>query len=503
MSYQVLARKWRPKSFEQIIGQEHIIRMLSNALDNDRLHHAYLFTGTRGVGKTTIGRILAKCLNCETGTTSKPCNKCNTCTAIDSGRFLDLIEVDAASRTKVEDTRELLENVQYQPAQGKYKVYLIDEVHMLSGHSFNALLKTLEEPPPHVKFLLATTDPKKLPITVLSRCLKFNLKRVQPQQINNHLKTLCNAENITYEDDAIELIAKSADGSVRDALSLLDQAINFCDNNITTNETKSMLGTISYDSLYSLLNALANKDGEAILNEIENLADIAVEFNKAIEGLLSILHKLNIIKVISKKVTDDDDLLALANKFSEEDLQLYYQTALIGRRDLPLAPDSQQGFEMTLLRMLAFKPLNSNQKPSVAPKKQQSTNTIKSKSSLVWSEIIPNLDLSGMSKAIVTNCVLIQMKDNNIKLAISKNHSAMLNSKLKDKIQDSLTKFYEKPITLDISIEEPAADTPFKQQEKIKEEKQRVAVDTINNDSEVQKIIGMFDATLSSVTSAD
>jgi len=501
MSYQVLARKWRPTAFDQIVGQDHIIRMLSNALSNDRLHHAYLFTGTRGVGKTTLGRILAKCLNCETGTTATPCNTCKACTAVDEGRFLDLIEVDAASRTKVEDTRELLENVQYQPAQGRYKVYLIDEVHMLSGHSFNALLKTLEEPPPHVKFLLATTDPKKLPITVLSRCLKFNLKRVMPQPITDYLIKICEAEKLQFEPEALTLIANAADGSMRDALSLLDQAINFCGEKITIDTTKDMLGTISYDSLYNLLAALAKKDGAQILSEIAKLADMSIDFNKALESLLSILHKLTVIKLIPKDSADYANLQTLADKFSEMDLQLYYQTALIGRRDLPLTPNLQQGFEMVLLRMLAFKPLSTT--PEKTTSKIQQKKPVKEsldKSSLEWSEVVSSLDLSGMAKAIVANSELVSINENTIKLAISKSHSAMLNPKLKDRINESLAKFYNKALKLDINIAEPQKETPFKRQEKINIEKQKTATDTINNDSEVQKIIGMFDAKISSVT---
>ena len=356
MSYQVLARKWRPRHFQQMVGQEHILRMLTNALEEQRLHHAYLFTGTRGVGKTTLARILAKCLNCETQITATPCGICKNCTAIDAGRFLDLIEVDAASRTRVEDTRELLDNVHYQPAQGRYKIYLIDEVHMLSGHSFNALLKTLEEPPPYVIFLLATTDPKRLPITVLSRCLQFNLKRVSPEQIGKHLEHICTSENIPFETPALQLLAKAADGSMRDALSLLDQTIAFCRGKITTTDTRQMLGSIDQTHLFRILNALAEQDGKQLLAEVANLVEYAADFYQVLEDLLSLLHRISLLQVISDLPEQVESIRQLAKRFTPEETQLYYQIALIGRKDLPLAPHPTQGFEMILLRMLAFQP---------------------------------------------------------------------------------------------------------------------------------------------------
>jgi DNA polymerase-3 subunit gamma/tau len=365
MSYQVLARKWRPRSFQAMVGQEHILRMLTNALDDQRLHHAYLFTGTRGVGKTTLARIFAKCLNCESGITSKPCDTCATCQAIDAGKFLDLIEVDAASRTKVEDTRELLENVQYTPTQGRFKIYLIDEVHMLSGHSFNALLKTLEEPPTYVKFLLATTDPKRLPITILSRCLQFNLNHVPVEKIAQQLAHVCTMENIKFELPALQLIAQAADGSMRDALSLLDQTIAFCRDNITTADTQCMLGSVEQDALFHLLDALAKQDGKQLLTEITHLSERAPDFNQLLEDLLSTLHKISVTQVIQDAPETNEQIKQFAQCFSAEDIQLYYQIALIGRRDLPLAPTPQQGFEMALLRMLAFRP--STAEPTSLP----------------------------------------------------------------------------------------------------------------------------------------
>lgn len=368
MSYQVLARKWRPKNFQEIVGQEHVLRMLTNALDNQRLHHAYLFTGTRGVGKTTLARILAKCLNCEQGISGSPCGQCNICEAVDSGRFLDLIEIDAASRTKVEDTREILDNVQYAPSQGRYKIYLIDEVHMLSGHSFNALLKTLEEPPAHVKFLLATTDPKRLPITILSRCLQFNLKRIPVEQIEQQLQQICEKENITFEASALGLLAHSADGSIRDALSLLDQAIAFCRSHITSKQTREMLGSIEHDALYRLLEALAKKEGLALLTEIRQLTEHTPDFNQVLEDLLSLLHQLSLAQLIGEASDHTESIKSLANHFSAEEIQLYYQIALIGRRDLPFAPTPAQGFEMTMLRMFAFTPAKINdENPNLIP----------------------------------------------------------------------------------------------------------------------------------------
>ena len=357
MSYQVLARKWRPQNFKQMVGQEHVLRALINALDNDRLHHAYLFTGTRGVGKTTIARILAKCLNCETGITSEPCGECNSCKEIVAGNFVDLIEVDAASRTKVEDTRELLDNVQYAPTRGRFKVYLIDEVHMLTGHSFNALLKTLEEPPPHVKFLFATTDPQKLPVTILSRCLQFNLKRMPVDMISGHLNFLLGEEKIPFDEPSVKLIARAADGSMRDALSLLDQSIAFGGNELKENDVREMLGTISHEPLLALLKAVSAGEGASILSQIEDLAGVTPDFEAATDALISLLHQLAVQQVVPEAAQDDDSVKALADELSKEEVQLFYQIALQGRRDLPLSPDPRSGFEMLFLRMMSFRPL--------------------------------------------------------------------------------------------------------------------------------------------------
>ncbi|MCK4833802.1 MAG: DNA polymerase III subunit gamma/tau, partial [Gammaproteobacteria bacterium] len=360
MSYQVLARKWRPQNFQELVGQEHVQRALVNALNDDRLHHAYLFTGTRGVGKTTIARIFSKSLNCETGITSTPCGQCSTCLEIAEGRYVDLIEVDAASRTGVDDTRDLLENVQYAPTRGRYKVYLIDEVHMFSKSSFNALLKTLEEPPPHVKFLLATTDPQKLPVTILSRCLQFNLKRLPVSLIISHLQHILTEEKVEFNVTALQLIAEAADGSMRDALSLLDQALAFGGGSIMEEEVRDMLGSVSRDKVIRLLTAVLQRDAAQTMAVVAELAELSPDFENVLTELLSLLHHMSLAKTVPEAldefVSAREELLKLCEEVSAEDLHLFYQIALIGRRDLPLSPDARNGFEMIMLRLLAFRP---------------------------------------------------------------------------------------------------------------------------------------------------
>nr|WP_322940759.1 DNA polymerase III subunit gamma/tau [Pseudomonas sp. s4] len=372
MSYQVLARKWRPRSFREMVGQTHVLKALINALDSQRLHHAYLFTGTRGVGKTTIARIIAKCLNCETGISSTPCGTCSVCREIDEGRFVDLIEVDAASRTKVEDTRELLDNVQYSPSRGRFKVYLIDEVHMLSTSSFNALLKTLEEPPPHVKFLLATTDPQKLPVTVLSRCLQFSLKNMPPERVVEHLTHVLTAENVPFEDDALWLLGRAADGSMRDAMSLTDQAIAFGEGKVLAADVRAMLGTLDHGQVYGVLHALIEGDARALIEAVRHLAEQGPDWNGVLAEMLNVLHRVAIAQALPEAVDngqgDRERVLQLAQALPAEDVQFYYQMGLIGRRDLPLAPDPRGGFEMVLLRMLAFRPAGADDAPKVTLK---------------------------------------------------------------------------------------------------------------------------------------
>ena len=357
MTQQVLALKWRPRNFSEVIGQPHVVQALSNGLDNDRLHHAFLFTGTRGVGKTTLARIFAKSLNCEKGVSSTPCGVCSICKEVDEGRFVDLIEIDAASRTRVEDTREILDNVQYAPTRGRYKIYLIDEVHMLSNSSFNALLKTLEEPPSHVKFLLATTDPQKLPVTVLSRCLRFQLKRIQDQEIAEQLKTILTAEGVPFDEEALKLIAKAGDGSMRDALSLLDQAIAYTGQNVQYQQTHEMLGLIDTQYLERVLTALSTKESSEVIAALETLKANGLDYYRFLEDLIDAFHLLTMIQLSPEFATSEsEEFQKLAMMFTAEDLQLFYQVALNGRKDLQNHPNSEVGFEMTLLRMILFAP---------------------------------------------------------------------------------------------------------------------------------------------------
>lgn len=368
MGYQVLARKWRPQRFEEMVGQEHVLKALMNALDKQRLHHAYLFTGTRGVGKTTIARILARSLNCETGISANPCGKCSACQQISEGRFVDLIEVDAASRTRVDDTRELLDNVQYKPTVGRYKVYLIDEVHMLSTHSFNALLKTLEEPPEHVKFLLATTDPQKLPVTVLSRCLQFNLKRVPEELIAAHLTDILGREEVGFEEPAVRQLAQAADGSIRDGMSLLDQAIAFGDGQVNESETVAMLGSVSREFMQELVEALGSGEPADVMQVVEKLSEFSPDYASVLSSLITFFHDLALAQmvpsVLESRLADAAPILALAGQLSPEDVQLWYEIALQGQSTLGLSSNPRQGFEMVLLRMLAFRPAGADETPA-------------------------------------------------------------------------------------------------------------------------------------------
>jgi DNA polymerase-3 subunit gamma/tau len=363
MSYQVLARKWRPRRFAELVGQEHVVRALTNALDSGRMHHAYLFTGTRGVGKTTIARIFAKSLNCERGESADPCGECAVCTAVDAGRFVDLLEIDAASNTGVDDVREVIENAQYAPSRGRFKVYLVDEVHMLSKPAFNALLKTLEEPPPHVKFLLATTDPQKLPVTVLSRCLKFNLKRLLPEQISGQMRHILAAEGIEYEDEAIGELAHGADGSLRDGLSLLDQAIAYGGGALRAADVRAMLGSVERGQVLGVLEALAAGDGATLMAEAERIASFSPDFGGVLDDLATVLHRIQLIQLVPgyREEESDAGLADVASRVAPEDVQLYYQIATTSRRELPMAPDARIGFEMALLRMFAFRPADGGQ----------------------------------------------------------------------------------------------------------------------------------------------
>lgn len=404
MKYQVLARKYRPKTFTSMMGQEHVLKALSNALESKRLHHAYLFTGTRGVGKTTVARVLAKALNCEQGISASPCGECAACQEIDQGRFIDLIEVDAASRTKVEDTRELLDNVQYAPTRGRFKIYLIDEVHMLSGHSFNALLKTLEEPPPHVKFLLATTDPQKLPVTILSRCLQFNLKSLSIEQIEQQLDLILNAENIPFEDNVLKPLAIAADGSMRDALSLLDQAIAYSDGKPNLADIEAMLGSVQKERIFEILTALANENGQTLIELSRLLTAQGIDVNTILADLISTMQRIALCQMVPDAIDDSlGDKAAveqIAQLISCEDIQLYYQIALNGRKDLPYSPQPQGGFEMILLRMLAFKPIAGGNKQAARKVENQTQKNFSQNDKVTEKKTLESTSAVAPSKAI-------------------------------------------------------------------------------------------------------
>lgn len=509
MSYQVLARKWRPKQFQDMVGQEPILRMLANALEQKRIHHAYLFTGTRGVGKTTLARLLAKCLNCASGITSTPCGTCHACSAIDTGQFLDLYEVDAASRTKVEDTRELLDNVLYPPTQGRYKIYLIDEVHMLSNHSFNALLKTLEEPPEHVKFLLATTDPKRLPITILSRCLQFHLKCITPEKIALHLQHVCNVENIPCETPALDKLAKAAQGSMRDALSLLDQAIAYGHGAVHKAEVNAMLGAMAQDDLLPLLDALAAQNGSQLFKAIALLTERAPDFHETLDELIGIFHKMSIAQIVPDAIAIEEPLIELIKHFKPEELQLYYQIALLGKRDLSLTSNPQQGFEMTMLRLLAFKPTDlqkntAETKPIISTVEKKIEPEIKPEATTIaitnglpeWRDLLPKLGLSGMAYALAANCTLESINNNKVALALSINHQPMLNPKLKERIAESLGRHLNQSIQLEINVTSAELSTPLKQAQSERDQQLTEAKQTILQNPQVKTLLEMYDATV-------
>jgi len=524
MSYQVLARKWRPGNFSEMVGQEHVQRTLINALDNNQLHHAFLFTGTRGVGKTTIARILAKSLNCEKGVTSQPCGECHACQAINSGHFVDLIEVDAASKTKVEDTRELLENVQYTPSQGRYKVYLIDEVHMLSTHSFNALLKTLEEPPPHVKFLFATTDPQRLPITILSRCLQFNLKRISVDTIHAYLTKVLTQEKIKAEPAALQLIARAADGSMRDALSLVDQAIAYGKGQLSDSDVREMLGTIDQNHVFALLNALQQRDASQLLEISKHIDEHAFDFSSVLAELTSLLHQVALLQHVpdaldcsTDNYTDDHEkIIELAKLLSPEDIQLFYQIAILGRRDLPLAPDLRSGFEMILLRMLSFKPVNTTATTVTAatqmtnqPASYQSAvsaNTTKppatasqqtKKSDNSWHAIVESLNLRGLTLQLANHCVIKTRTKESLHLQLDSAHKQLLNKKQIERLEEAFYTHLKTPVKITITSDDEIQDeTPAQTQKKQVNARQQAAEDAIQSDTNVQEIIDTFDAKL-------
>src|SRR3954471_23875141 len=440
MSYQVLARKWRPKDFSTLVGQEHVVRALRHALESKRLHHAYLFTGTRGVGKTTLARILAKCLNCETGVTAQPCGKCSACVEIDAGRFVDLLEVDAATNTRVDEMRQLLETAQYAPSKGRYKVYVIDEVHQLSGHAFNAMLKTLEEPPEHMKFVLATTDPQKIPVTVLSRCLQFNLKQMPPAAIVKHLEYILQQEGIPAEPEALALLARAASGSMRDALSLLDQAIAHGAGRIETRGVADMLGAIDRTYLMDMLAAVAKGEAATALKTADDMQARSLSFDGALGDLASLLLKLALVQTLPATIAEDPErarLGELAAVLDPESVQLYYQIALQGREDLPLAPDEHGGFVMTLLRMLAFRPEGAGRALS-APTAARPAAKTEAPKAAGWPELIQQLALAGAARELARNAELKRREGNVFELVVPKAKAYLAERSYTDKLKAAL-----------------------------------------------------------------
>ncbi|MBV8742338.1 MAG: DNA polymerase III subunit gamma/tau [Sinobacteraceae bacterium] len=526
MAYTALARTWRPRNFSELVGQEHVRRSLVNALASGRVHHAFLFTGTRGVGKTTIARILAKCLNCERGVTAEPCGTCAACREIDSGRFVDLLEVDAASRTKVDDTRELLDNVQYSPARGRYKVYLIDEVHMLSVHSFNALLKTLEEPPPHVKFLLATTDPQKLPVTVLSRCLQFNLKRLPVGLIVERMRAILQQEQIECEPAGLRLVAQAADGSMRDALSLLDQLLAFGGGRAGEAEARAMLGSISHDQVIRLAQLLAAQDLRGLLEHARALEEWAPDYAQVLDALAGLL-----VRVASRQAVPDfegDELYApeviaqLAAAMSPEDVQLFYQTAVTGRRDLGLAPDPQAGFQMTLLRMLAFRPEEESARPasiSQAPPAQPAAQTspVASVSAAAaarvatpasgsrkrtagasqdWPAMVAELELQGAARQLANQCVLEGRDGAVVRLGLDARSRNLRTPSVEEKLAQALSRYFGVPVRLEFSLVSGALDTPAQAERRASAQDLDAARQAFESDPAVQGLRERFGATV-------
>ena len=515
MSYQVLARKYRPQSFDQLIGQESTCRILKNALNSQRIHHAYLFTGTRGVGKTTLARLLAKCLNCQTKITPEPCNQCTTCLAINTSRFTDLIEVDAASRTKVEDTRDLLADVYYAPSQGRYKIYLIDEVHMLSSHSFNALLKTLEEPPPHVIFLLATTDPQRLPATILSRCLQFHLKIISATQIRDHLANVLNNENIPYEPAALSPLAHAARGSLRDALSLLDQAIAYTNQKLTQQDVNTLLGQVANSEVSSLLEALILEDTTQLWSLVEKLNALAVDFSWVIAELITFLHTMALSQRFKTETNYPPTVINLAKKLSPEDIQLYYQIALFGQRDLALAPTPRLGFEMMLLRLLAFKPteqtsqphLTKSPMPSQVEKKPAAASQIdqtmeqppkqpNQPTNLDWPTLIKQLNLTGITYALAQQCALASYQNNHLSLYLDPKQAALRSVKQEAKLAQALSGYFGQPTTLAITLGDTDLSTPARLEQQHKSQRLEQTTVALQEDPTIQAIMQTFDAKL-------
>jgi DNA polymerase III subunit gamma/tau len=527
----VLARKWRPKTFAQLAGQEHVVQALGNALTQNRLHHAYLFTGTRGVGKTTIARIFAKSLNCVNGITATPCGVCSACTEIDSGRFVDLIELDAASNTQVDNMRELLEGALYAPTSGRFKVYIIDEVHMLSKSAFNAMLKTLEEPPAHVKFILATTDPQKIPVTVLSRCLQFNLKQLPPALILTHLQYVLGQENIPFENGALALVARAAQGSMRDALSLLDQAIAYSDSRVDEVTVRNMLGAIDQGYLYDLLHALSMRDGAGLLRIADDIASRSLEFEAALQDMATLLHRLALAQTVPQAIAEDEPervrLLELAQHFSAEEIQLFYQITIHGRNEIELAPDEYAGFTMTLLRMLAFTPAGVQgvagksaepEKKIVPPQKQAvpqaphqpeapvakqhatpqpeeksgragvPQGSTESSAQLDWTVLLTQLNVQGMARELAKHCVLESFADGRLTLNLAPQHKQLQTNKIAhDKLQAALSEYFAQPVRLMVKLAAASVATPAALEQQERQTRQQLAADAIKQDSFVRE----------------
>ena len=496
MSYQVLARKWRPRDFPGLVGQEHVVRALRHALEQNRLHHAYLFTGTRGVGKTTLARILAKCLNCETGVTSRPCGKCSACLEIDAGRFVDLLEVDAATNTKVDEMRQLLETAQYAPTKGRYKVYVIDEVHQLSGHAFNAMLKTLEEPPEHMKFVLATTDPQKIPVTVLSRCLQFNLKQMPPAAIVTHLAHILRQEDIAAEPEALALLARAAAGSMRDALSLLDQAIAHGAGRLTAQSVGEMLGAIDRGYLLGIVDAVAAGDAAAVLKMADEMQARSLSFDGALADLAALLLRLALAQTLPESLADDPDrsrLAELAQRIDPESVQLYYQIALQGREDLPLAPDEHGGFVMTLLRMLAFRPAGAGQAIE-SPAAKRSLPKSGSPKAAGWPELVQQLPVAGAARELARNAELARREGNNFELVVPKAKAPLAERSYTEKLKAALEQHLGGTVTIKVTVGETTGASAAAIEAGERAARHEAAAQAVQSDGFVKDLVNLFDA---------
>jgi DNA polymerase-3 subunit gamma/tau len=512
MTYQVLARRWRPRDFASLVGQEHVVRALRNALAQGRLHHAYLLSGTRGVGKTTIARILAKCLNCETGVTDTPCGRCAACTEIDAGRFVDYVEMDAASNRGVDEMTQLLERAIYAPASGRFKVYMIDEVHQLSGHAFNAMLKTLEEPPAHLKFILATTDPQKVPVTVLSRCLQFNLKLMQREAIAQHLQRILQAENLAYEGDALPLLARAAAGSMRDALSLLDQAIAYGAGRVEAAEVRSMLGVVDHTIALRLLEAVAQEDARSVLAIADELQSRGVSFDGALQEVASLLLRLAIAQAAPDAVEQDmpekDRVLALACALDAETVQLYYQIAAQGRQDLPLAPDEHAGFTMTLLRMLAFRPeteagetrpTSSNAAaPAVAARPSRASAVPGAGGSVAfdgdWPALCQRLELGGVARELARNAELAKNEGDVFEFVVPKAMPHLAEPAYQEKFRSALQKCLGRAVRVRVTPGEVRGGSLAALEAGERDARRTDAAKAMQDDRFINDLVTMFDA---------